>query len=346
MLKKRIGFTLIELLVVIAIIAILIALLVPAVQKVREAAARTQIINNLKQCCLATHGVNDVYKQLPPAVGTFGGITAYNSTITTAPFALPISMLSSRSLSIHLLPYIEQTQLYAQWSQNPNVALTIGLVPLPGSIPPYTAPLDFTTVDFFSVQNFASNLRVFSNAGVATLVWNSILDGTGTPGFGSGSIPRTFTDGTSNTIMYATRYAATGTTSQGGMVPATGATSVSCSEYDSVLVAPGNFSTAGYNGAFFGSVPMTSTPSASALVVSPTTANAAGGLGVFGGWQLAPTLTTAACGTGVAHSFGLAGIQIGLGDASVRTMSPGVGFTTWNYLLQPNDGNVINDSNW
>src|SRR5438445_3429025 len=86
----RKGLTLIELLVVIAIIAILIGLLVPAVQKVREAAARTQCQNNLHQIGVAMHAYHDANKAFPPA------------------FAKP----SNWGWSVWLLPYVEQTPLF------------------------------------------------------------------------------------------------------------------------------------------------------------------------------------------------------------------------------------------
>ena len=149
MFKKRQGFTLIELLVVIAIIAVLIALLVPAVQKVREAAARTQLMNNIKQMCLATQNAAGVYGKLPPAAGAYGPIN------------------STQSLSVHLLPYVEQPALYA-------IVESTGSAPTNVVIPPFTSALDSTAQDFQRVQNIAGNLRVFTDAGYAT-AYNSLL---------------------------------------------------------------------------------------------------------------------------------------------------------------------------
>src|SRR5262249_38962356 len=94
------GFTLIELLVVIAIIAILIALLVPAVQKVREAAARTQCTNNLKQICLAIVNAADTNRGLmPPGLGLYPSPNGARGN-------------GHGGLLFHILPYVEQTAGY------------------------------------------------------------------------------------------------------------------------------------------------------------------------------------------------------------------------------------------
>jgi prepilin-type N-terminal cleavage/methylation domain-containing protein/prepilin-type processing-associated H-X9-DG protein len=100
---RRRGFTLVELLVVIAIIAVLIGLLLPAVQKVREAAARTQCANNLKQLGLAMHNYHDAHRAFPPAYVNKGG-SWLNSGF---PF--------THGWSPFLLPYIEQQPLYNRY---------------------------------------------------------------------------------------------------------------------------------------------------------------------------------------------------------------------------------------
>jgi prepilin-type N-terminal cleavage/methylation domain-containing protein len=110
---RRVGFTLIELLVVIAIIAILIGLLLPAVQKVREAAARIQCANNLKQISLAAHNYHDAYKCLPP-----GGLVSANAITPPNASYGPTSYFPQNfqgpftGALAFLLPYVEQGNVY------------------------------------------------------------------------------------------------------------------------------------------------------------------------------------------------------------------------------------------
>lgn len=190
--KPRKAFTLIELLVVIAIIAILISLLVPAVQRVREAANRLSCQNNLKQMGLAMHAHHDAYKCFPTGGTTPWAPVAYNSQ------GIPEgSQKQSSNWGFQILPFIEQTNLYYK----PN--------PWNAPVPIYNCPSrrgatmngDRFLGDYCAVVPGDGNYLWQGNIwGVPTWAkYNSVITRTGTIQSKVGMAQ--ITDGTSNTII-------------------------------------------------------------------------------------------------------------------------------------------------
>ncbi len=184
--RKR-GFTLIELLVVIAIIAILIGLLLPAVQKVREAAARMTSSNNLKQMSLSLHNVasNSSEGWLPPAYGMFPQGTGGWDTNG-----------NEGTVYFHLLPYIEQQNTFtaAATGSSGHLGYQLQWAGYPRSIKTFVAPADSTNDTTKEISSYRTNLLAFSPP-PGSNSWNGPR------------LPATFSDGTSNTVSFAEGYA-------------------------------------------------------------------------------------------------------------------------------------------
>jgi len=165
---RRPGLTVAHLLVVLAVLLLLLAFLAPAVARVREAAARAQSTNNLKQMALAVHNAHDTYRTMPPIVGEYAN--------------------KEGSLHFFLLPFIEQGNLF---NAAPNAVWDNDTWSKP--IPVFVDPRDTSLPPGAIYQNWLATTNYPGN-------WMVFKDGKG--GTTLAQIP----DGTSNTLMFALRY--------------------------------------------------------------------------------------------------------------------------------------------
>jgi prepilin-type N-terminal cleavage/methylation domain-containing protein len=205
----RKAFTLIELLVVIAIIAILIALLVPAVQKVREASARLDCQNNLKQIGLALHNYHDAYKRFPAGISASLGADsgAISPLVCPACSPPPIEGVWGSWLTM-ILPYLEYGDLYKMLDlTGREYGYCLG-PESPGAtvVPAFICPSDWVPVTTIQYGTYYFGVNsYFANAGtkawpVASASLNGVLF------YNSRVRLDHITDGASNTLLAGERY--------------------------------------------------------------------------------------------------------------------------------------------
>jgi prepilin-type processing-associated H-X9-DG protein len=314
---------------VIAILAILIGLLLPAVQKVREAASRIQCQNNLKQIGLACHHCNDTYGGLPPAQGWFPGSTTGGhdgqGIGPTTMFLLPF--LEQEALYKQLTPYVTPTGTYpyygvsslGYWNSSPAT-----IAARKTRVKTYVCPADPSVGHWVnngggdgqgvgsSDVSYAANFYVFGNASFVTSApTDRYLSSIPNVWQGAPAIPGTFADGTSNTVLFAERYSCCQASASGAAV------------YGGVWWHGGNDVGPFFAIPYLGGSLYTGSDSVVYL------------------WQQQPNPWQTNCNPDLPSSGHPGGMNVALGDGSARFLSNGLSQTTWSYACNPSDGRAL-----
>ena len=304
------AFTLVELLVVIAIIAMLVGLLLPAVQAAREAGRRSQCGNNLRQAALATLVSHDQQRALPP-------LAAPSKSL---PLTFPRGYRPGYGFTVFtwLLPFLEETNLYTLATSGTLGVLTrvpnapgggvVSSMPIGSYLCPsdstHAAGLSLTTnggANNWAVGSYAANYNVFGNPPAATVT--ARLEGVS-------RIPASVPDGTSKTVMLSERY---GTCSSTGRQE----------DARSSLWCDANNSWR----------PVFCINEDSQTPESP-------GYRACKLFQVAPNWVSG-CDSTRAQTPHPAGLPVALADGSVRTVADGIGETVWANVCHPADGQAI-----